>query len=314
MYKHRFFVAFMYRYMLKQSSLHKLFNEQMPMPDTHNALNYELYASFEDTSGSSFMNPMNDFKAKLRLEIEKKKKSVEPFASSRSDPPPPPPVKQTLQEQIEQYKLKKQTETIQENPFHQLHQLHQWMNNSNESTTAKTTDPSKTTDTIYTPDYLITDTDIDHIVDYYKRKKRKKHFVELFTSKMFLRKFKEPYKDDKIYQKYILQVLQDIAEAKTSSKKSRYLKSKKAAEMIPDEEEEEEDEDEDDDDEEEEKEEEKEESKVRKEEWQCMIFLGRLQQTQESWKIQFSSFREKKANRNTNPSFWERICKWIRSK
>lgn len=75
-------------------------------------------------------------------------------------------------------------------------------------------------DPIYNSQYLLTDSDIDKIVDYYKNRKAKGHisnfsFVELFSSRMFLRKFKEPYKDDKIYEKYILKILKDIYHNRT---------------------------------------------------------------------------------------------------
>jgi len=63
---------------------------------------------------------------------------------------------------------------------------------------------------VYDSQYLLTDEDIDKIVAFYKSKKKKKLPYDLFTSKMFLQRFQEPYKDYNIYEKYILKALRDI--------------------------------------------------------------------------------------------------------
>lgn len=71
-------------------------------------------------------------------------------------------------------------------------------------------------DSIYNLQYVLTDDDIEDIVA--KRKKTKHLYAELMTSRMFLRRFQEPYKDDKIYEKYILKALKDIREPHMSRK------------------------------------------------------------------------------------------------
>lgn len=85
---------------------------------------------------------------------------------------------------------------------------------------------------VYNIHYVLTEQDIDDIVQYYKSKHKKTNgkkqhftFVELFASKMFLQKFKEPYKDENIYKKYILKVLIEIHKKKESSEEENEIEA-----------------------------------------------------------------------------------------
>jgi len=83
---------------------------------------------------------------------------------------------------------------------------------------------------IYDSQYLLTDDDIDKIVAYYRSKKKKKLPYDLFTSKMFLQRFQEPYKDHNIYEKYILKALKDIQSEQEEMRSNTTLVSKPNAE------------------------------------------------------------------------------------
>lgn len=162
-----------------------------------------------------------------------------------------------------------------------------------------TSRPQQLKDSIYNAQYLLTDADIDAIIDYYKCKTTKNNFsyVELFTSKMFLKKFKEPYKDDKIYEKYILKVLQDIHE-----EKNKVLNKILPVESVTEEQQ-------------------HVEPHAITEEWTFTLLLGQMYKNKDHWSFKMNTKKESTVSTTSpvpGPSmkkpFWQSLQDWVLEK
>ena len=194
---------------------------------------YDLYPCEKDRSWSQnfVSNPMNLLSQIQSLRLENDSVTPPPVQLPPPLPPPPPPLEKKISFSLELLNRKNtfdsesvltDTDWTKQNSNRNSNRINnQNLSIENRQLSVDTFSAnSETVHPIYNSNYLLTDNDIDEIVSYFKKKRKKTKkllYIELFTSRMFLRRFQQPYKDDNIYEKYVLKALREIREGRRTS-------------------------------------------------------------------------------------------------